>query len=645
VARRGLKSWALPALCAGAVLCLASCDLLTSPEKRLERAEQLLEQGSYGAAVVEIRNVLAKTPENARAQLALARASLQLGDSAAAGKALQAAATGGANAGAIAEVQANIDLRRGSYAELLKGLDAGTLPVSEPQKSVLRTQALAGLVRCDDARELALALKKQYPKLVPNRVVLAECYGRHGVLSSALNELDEAVAVAPESAEAWLARGRFQRLMGKSKDAEASWEKALKYAPGHLSVLQQLTMLSQLADFQIAREDLTAASEAHQQMVQLAPDGAITQLFGARLTLLSGDYASATAELRKLTGRVPDLTPAKFLLVSALLADGNVEQALQQIGLIRHEASDNNSLAEIEKGVATVGKQSRNSETYWLGLGGMQVVLGQLPLARVAIAKAGQVAPQSPQARAALAQLELLTGHSDKALAIARDLAAGHADDVRFALLLANVHSELGQYADAATTLEKVWQAQPSAASALAVYRVRERGRLGNETVPLKQWLTRNPGDLQVRAAYAEALRVAGDRTQAIAEYEKVLAAAPQNPIVLNNLAWLYHLQGDARALPTAQKAVQIAPNVLGIRDTYGWLLVASGAAGEGVRVLKSAYEEGGAWLPDVTFHYAAALVRTDDAPRARELLARLLDESPQFDTRADAQQLLSSLE
>jgi tetratricopeptide (TPR) repeat protein len=644
VAKRELRSLALLVACVGAALSVASCDFMTSPEKRLERAEQMLAEGSYGAALVEIKNVLAKKPGSARAQLALARVSLQLGDPEASARALEAATSGGASKSEVAQVRAGLALSGAKYAELLKGLDDGTLPVPEPQKSVFRTQALAGLNRCVEAVELAHTLIEQQPKLVTNRVMLAECYARHRLLSRAVAELDKAVAVAPESAEAWLARGRFLQLTGKPRDAEASWQKALQYAPGKLTVVQQLMMLSQLAEMQIGREDLTAARETHQHMVQLAADGAVTQMLGARLTLLSGDYANATAELRRLVARVPELIAVKMLLVAALLADGNSEQALQLIGPLRQQSPDNGGLAGIENAVTTIGKQARNSESYWLGISGAQIVLGQLPLARAALAKAAQVAPDSPQIRAAQARFELLANHPDKAIALANDLATRDPKDLRFALLLANAYDAAGKYADAAAVLEKVMQAQPSAVSAIALFRLRTRGKLGNETAPLKDWLARNPNDLAVRAAYAEALRVGGDRAQAMSEYEKLVAAAPQNAVALNNLAWLYHLQGDARALPTAQKANQVAPGVPSVRDTYGWLLVESGATADGLKVLKSAYDEGGVWLPDVIYHYAATLSRTGDAPRARALLSRLLDEHPAFEARADAQKLLASL-
>ena len=57
--------------------------------------------------------------------------------------------------------------------------------------------------------------------------------------------------------------------------------------------------------------------------------------------------------------------------------------------------------------------------------------------------------------------------------------------------------------------------------------------------------------------------------------FERMLGAQNANPVVLNNLAWLYHEAEDARALPTARRAYELAPEQPEIMDTYGWILLA----------------------------------------------------------------------
>lgn len=75
----------------------------------------------------------------------------------------------------------------------------------------------------------------------------------------------------------------------------------------------------------------------------------------------------------------------------------------------------------------------------------------------------------------------------------------------------------------------------------------------------------------------------------AIDGYERALQGAPESPVLLNNLAWSYYLEKDARAEQTAKRAYELAPNSPAILDTYGWILVESGKVTEGITYLERA--------------------------------------------------------
>ena len=100
----------------------------------------------------------------------------------------------------------------------------------------------------------------------------------------------------------------------------------------------------------------------------------------------------------------------------------------------------------------------------------------------------------------------------------------------------------------------------------------------------------------------------------------------------------------DARAVPTALRAWQQAPQVASVADTYGWLLVESGAVQEGLNVLEGGWNNGGLVDPDMRYHYAAALVRAGQAPRGAAVVTQLLAEVQEFPSREAAQALAASL-
>ena len=122
------------------------------------------------------------------------------------------------------------------------------------------------------------------------------------------------------------------------------------------------------------------------------------------------------------------------------------------------------------------------------------------------------------------------------------------------------------------------------------------------------------------------------------------MALEQTQPVLLNNLAWLYYQAKDPRALDTAKKAVQYSQRQAPIIDTLGWILVQQGKAGEGLPYIAEAHK---AQLrnPEITYHYAYAVAKTGNAAEARSVLGPLLADGKPFPSRTDAEQLRTTLE
>jgi Flp pilus assembly protein TadD len=134
-----------------------------------------------------------------------------------------------------------------------------------------------------------------------------------------------------------------------------------------------------------------------------------------------------------------------------------------------------------------------------------------------------------------------------------------------------------------------------------------------------------------------------GERARAMNEYRTLLARQPNDPVALNNLAWLYHEAGDNRALDLARKAAELAPQSTGVLDTLGWILVEQGKVSEGLEHLTRA-AAGEKVDPEVRFHLAYALARSNRAAEARPLLEQALAGGASFPSRGDAERLLVQL-
>ena len=135
-----------------------------------------------------------------------------------------------------------------------------------------------------------------------------------------------------------------------------------------------------------------------------------------------------------------------------------------------------------------------------------------------------------------------------------------------------------------------------------------------------------------------------GRDVDALAAYEKALAAAQSSPVILNNMAWLYLERDGKRALELASRAYELAPSRAEIVDTYGWVLFRQGQRDDGLAALQQAL----VIAPrnaEIGLHVAEALHAMDRDAEARPLLERILREHPSSDFADAARELLGRLQ
>src|SRR5262249_17773829 len=117
----------------------------------------------------------------------------------------------------------------------------------------------------------------------------------------------------------------------------------------------------------------------------------------------------------------------------------------------------------------------------------------------------------------------------------------------------------------------------------------------------------------------------------------------PENPALLNNLAWLYAPQNPSKAIELAERAYGLAPQSADVLDTLGWLQASRGDAAKGEMLLRKAHESAPT-RADIGFHYAVALERNNKGADAKTVLQRALADNTAFAERTEAQALYNKL-
>jgi tetratricopeptide (TPR) repeat protein len=198
------------------------------------------------------------------------------------------------------------------------------------------------------------------------------------------------------------------------------------------------------------------------------------------------------------------------------------------------------------------------------------------------------------------------------------------------------------QYQPALAAYDEAWQREPSSILVVKKFQAKRQVTPGGSAyeIPLR-WLKDHPDDNQVTTAIAAGYQEDGLLDKAVPYYEKCLELQPDNLLALNNLAWIYSVQGNERAISLAERAYQLRPDSAGIIDTYGWVLLQSGESKKALALLSESVQK----LPDVpeaVYHHAVALHKNGDKRTATTILEKLLASKKPFDGREDALKLVN---
>jgi tetratricopeptide (TPR) repeat protein len=153
------------------------------------------------------------------------------------------------------------------------------------------------------------------------------------------------------------------------------------------------------------------------------------------------------------------------------------------------------------------------------------------------------------------------------------------------------------------------------------------------------------PRDLLPTLALAMALDGLGRWDAAIQQYRRAMELQPNDPRVLNNLAYaMVETNGNLdEALRLAQRAVRTVPEQLAFIDTLGWIYVKRNMTASAVQVLDTVVKK----QPDnpvFSYHFGVALVQKGDLQRAKTTLEGALAKNPSPEYADKIRQLLAHL-
>ncbi len=460
-----------------------------------------------------------------------------------------------------------------------------------------------------------------------------------------------AIAEQGETAANLMGAGLFLQVLGEDEPSRAMFERAAQADPAFTPV--RLVLAAQalsaadhararslyesvtrgspnehrawlgLARVALAGEAIDEAATFAARAAEVAPDQVAPWLGVAQLSLLADDVAAAEQAVGSALNLAPDNGEALTLAAEVAMRMDAPRQALAHL----------RRAADLEP-----GRPDR-----WANLARVQRELDDADGARESLLRVAALAPSNAAARYELAQAELASGNTASARRIAQDLQADFPDMAAGFLLEASILMDTGGYERAAALFESAYQRRPGFEAAFGVFHARRSGGMSDADAMLRRWLEASPDDVQAWLVLADHHQSRDETGPALAAYERALRLQPEHVIALNNAAWMYIGQNDARGLAYAERAHRLAPRAAPVLDTYGWALL---QAGELDAALARLGEAAGLApeAPDIQYHHAYALAQAGRGSEARGILERLLADSGSSAVHERARALLADL-
>ena len=624
-------------------------DTPTFVQARMLLGAALLQRGDLEQAQEQLQDVVQRTPDNIEARKLLAQVQLKLGEPQGALSVLTPALSAPTLDPQLLSLYGAAAERTGNAHALAQALE-GVVRAHPKDEAAKLNLAEVYLGSGQPAQALALLQQTHDSADVRRDRMLIDAVGAVHGAAAAGAEVARLVAQQPKNAAVLNLAAAFNVQQGKPQVARALLTRALAADPGDIGSLIDLAGIEQ------ATGHAQAAIQRLQGMLNTHPQAMPVRLALADVYFRQRNFQQARAVL-EAAGPHPSAA-ISFGLAHVALAQNDLKAADAAFDQAVATAPKNAALEENAGGMlmeanqfsaalarfAKASQLAPDNATYWFNTARAQLALNQPLGARASLERAAHAQPHWLPAESALALLDVHEGKGQAALARVDALLKAQPHDAGVLALKGTIEAKLGQTAAAVQDLAAAQRLQPSALLAVQLYQVQVAARVAHPELPLKQWLARDPKNWGVRTVLGDYyLTVLKSLPQAIGEYQQVIAAAPNDVVALNNLAWALGHLGRPQALGYAQRAYKLAPNAPSVADTLGWILAKRGQSRQALPYLQHATQLA-PHDPDMAYHYAYALAKAGEPAQARAVLTQALSGTETFASRQAAQQLLASL-
>jgi len=610
-------------------------------------------QQDYEQAAYFLSKYLFTDPDNIEARKLLGRCYILLDQPGQASEALQPALSDDTGSDDDAELLMLVGMSKlnsGDSAEGIRSMERALL-VSEHEVTLRKELAEVYMTTGETSlaiRELQASIDNGADKRTTLLIIGSL---QQGEFERAINLALDLLASNPHDPVAISLAGNVFAASGDYREARRYFKQALTVQADYFPATMALARLEELDG------NVAGAVSLYRELLAADADSVVPYLALARLEGQQGSTVEIVGLLQSASKKYPNENRPRLLLVEHYIRERQFDKAelilkeemqsrpgqplvmyLQASLLLA--TGENAAAIKVLKEL--LAKDPESSEANLL-LAQAYNRLGDVRSARVLLLALVKQYPDAELALGMLAEMDIQSGNLEPAFRYSQRIQQVNPDSYLGYMLMGDVWVKRQNDDEARKLYVQAWELERR--SELVVRRAEVQQRTDGIDAAIEvlaAWLNGHPDDVRVRTYLGTTYHDAGRDEQAITEYEKVLAANPDDVTALNNLAWIYFKRDNPEAGKLAERAWQLAPDAAGVLDTYGWILLQQGELERGKRLLaKAARRLSG--IAEVRYHYAIALYETGDEQKARVLLESVV-EVDAFDGQEHARQVLQEI-
>ena len=381
-----------------------------------------------------------------------------------------------------------------------------------------------------------------------------------------------------------------------------------------------------LARAMLAQGEVEPARLQLEAAIKLRPDFIVARELLAKVYLGKGDTGGALKAADEIIALSPNDLTAHLTRSSALIGLGEQDKAQKELEAIRKISPDNLDARYQTGFIAWASKDYKQSQQIFNAL----------------------YKDNPKDVRGLLGYLEsLASDHKlDEAIKLLQDASAKEPERRDLKMALGNLYARDMKYDEAIKLYSALLQADPKSGTLLARLGEvqRRKGDVNSAVETFRRASQSAPTDVGPLLELGLMLDGTGRRDQSKPIYEQILKLQPDNPIALNNLAFIKAEEGvdlDG-AVSMAQRALQKAPASTNIKDTLGWIYIRKNLSDDAVRIFKElvvAEPEN----PAFHYHYGMALLQKGDRITAKRELEAAIKDNPSKDDAGKIRELLAA--